>query len=313
MNTRHYEFRIIGLQEEEGRIRATTLSRVMDALFATAERTTRLLATGAGVGRGARPRWLEVAVDFTVTGLKPGSTTIGIEAPHLKETAYEHFAQSDSRSRQPNPNETALDLAARSINESQMENPAGDYFDRAVLEAIGKFEKATRVAGVRYEMVPLGTTTGRFIVDDITCARVRDRLNDIPTPEARIVSGRLEEISFEKGAFRLLVNQKLYLSGRICNESLDVEALRPLWGKPITIEGMVHFKTNGEARLIEARRIGKRLETDGVFEEMPSVEVQHPFDLFSDKIEQVRDFDPIELSGAWPGDEPIEELLDQLD
>lgn len=313
MNTRHYEFRIFGLQEEEGRIRVTTLSRVLDALFATAERTTRLLATGAGVGRGARPRWLEVAVDFTVTGLKPGSTTIGIEAPHLGETAYGHFAQTDSGPRQPNPDETALDLAARSINESQMENPAGEYFDRAVLEAICRFEKAAREADVRYEMIPQGTKDGRFVVDDSTCARVRDRLNDIPTPEARIVSGRLEEISFEKGAFRLLVNQESSLSGRICNESLDAEALRPLWGKPITIEGMVHFKTNGEARLIEARRIGRRLEKDGVFEEIPSVEVQQPYDLFSDRVEQVRNFDPIELSGAWPGDEPIEELLDQLD
>lgn len=313
MNTRHYEFRIIGLQEEEGRIRATTLSRVMDALIATAERTTRLLATGAGVGRGARPRWLEVAVDFTVTGLKPGSTTIGIEAPHLGETVYGHFAQTDSRPRQPNPDETALDLAARSINESQMENPAGEYFDHAVLEAICRFEKATRVVGVRYEMISLGRNDGRFVVDDSTCARVRDRLNDIPTPEAQIVSGRLEEISFEKGGFRLLVNKESSLSGRICDESLDAETLRPLWGKPITIEGMVHFKINGEVRLIEARRIGRFLEKDAVFEEMPSVEVQQPYDLFSDRIEQVRNFDPIELSGAWPGDEPIEELLDQLD
>lgn len=313
MDTRHYEFRIYGLHENEGQIRATTLSRALDALLGTAERTTRLLATGTGIGRGARPRWLEVAVDFTITGLKSGSTTIGIDAPRLGETAFAHYAKTDLKRRQPKQDETALDLATRSINETQMANPAGDYFDRAVLEAILKFEKAAGVAGVRYEMVPTDTADGRFIVDDGTCAKVRDRLNDIPAPESHIVSGKLEEINQGNGRFRLVVNQDSYLAGRICTESLSAETLRPLWGKQITVEGMVHFKANGQARLIEARRVSTWLEEDGLFEEMPSAEVKQPNSLFTDRMEQARAFNPIELAGAWPGDEPIEELLDQLD
>ena len=315
MNTQRYEFRICGLLEDEGQIRATTLTRALDALHATAERTTRLLATGAGVGRGAKPRWLEVAVDFKITGLKPGSTKIGIEAHPLGETAYEDLAQTDPRSRRklPNYDETALDLAARSINESQMADPAGDYFDRSVLEAILKFEKAAGVPGVRYEMISQDTSDRQFIVDEGTCARVRDRLNDAPDPESFIVSGRLERINYSNGQFRLLVNQDSYLPGRLCAESLSVEALRPLWGKQITVEGTVHFKSNGQARSIEARRISSRLEKDGVFEEMPSVKVQEPNILFPDRMDQAQTFDPIELAGAWPGDEPIEDLLEQLD
>ena len=109
------------------------------------------------------------------------------------------------------------------------------------------------------------------------------------------------------------MNQGSSLSGRVCAESLNVEVLRPLWGKQITVEGMVHYKANGQARLIEVRRFSSRLEKDGVFEKMPSVEVQQSHDLFSNRIEQVWDFDPIGLSGAWPGDEHIEELLKQLD
>ncbi len=315
MNTQRYELRIIGLLEDEGQIRATTLTRALDALHATAERTIRLLATGAGVGRGAKPRWLEVAVDFTVSGMKPGSTKIVLEAPPLGETAYEDFVQTDARSRRkpPNVEETALDLAARSINESQMANPAGDYFDRSVLEAILKFEKAAGIPGVRYEMISQGTSDGWFVVDEGTCARVRDRLNDTPDPESYIVSGRLESINYSNGRFQLLVNQDSYLPGRLCAESLNVEALRPLWGKQITVEGTVHFKSNGQARLIEARRIGSRLENDGVFEEMPSIKIQEPNVLYPNRIDQARSFDPAKLAGAWPGDEPIEDLLDQLD
>ena len=138
-------------------------------------------------------------------------------------------------------------------------------------------------------------------------------MNKIPTPESYIVTGRLVKIDYNSGRFRLLMNQGSSLSGKICDESLNVEALRPLWGKQITVQGMVHFKANGQARLIEVRRISSRLEKDGVFEEMPSVEIQQPHDLFSDRIELVRNFDPIQLSGAWPGNEPIKELLKQLD
>ena len=313
MKTQRYQLRISGLREDEGQIKMATLRRVMDALLTTAERTTRLLATGAGSGRGARPQWLDATIDFTITGLKSGSTIFDIEAPQLGETACEQFARADLWSKQPSLDETALDLVAQAINETQMDNPVGDYFDSSVLEAILKFRQAAGVAGVRYEMIPHGTAHGQFALDDSTCTYVKERLNDIPAPRSFIVSGRLDEIKHGNGRFRLLVSQKSALFGRLDAASLSVEALRPLWGKQTTVEGMVHFKANGQPRLIEARRIGGRLEGDSVFEEMPSVEVQKSHDRFPAQRKQVGAFDPIGLAGAWPGDEPIEDLLAQLD
>ena len=48
MKTQRYKLRISGLREDEGKIKMATLQRVVDAFLTTAERTTRLLATGAG-------------------------------------------------------------------------------------------------------------------------------------------------------------------------------------------------------------------------------------------------------------------------
>ena len=312
MKTQRYQLRISGLKENEGQIKMATLRRVMDALLITAERTTRLLATGAGSGRGARPQWLDATIDFTITGLKSGSTIFDIEAPQLGETACAQFVQEGLWSKQPSLDETALDLVAQSINETQTDNPIGDYFDSSVLEAILKFRQAAGVVGVRYEMIPQGTARGQFELDDVTCTYVKERLNDIPAPRSFIVSGRLDEIKHGNGRFRLLVSDKAALFGRL-DASLSVEALRPLWGKQTTVEGMVHFKANGQPRLIEARRISGRLEKDVVFEEMPSIEVQKSHNLFPVQRKQVGGFDPIELADAWPGDEPIEDLLAQLD
>ena len=312
MNKQIYQLRVVGLREEEGQIKASTLLRVLDALVTTAERTTRLLATGTGSGKGARPGWLDATVDFTVTGLQRGSTVLFVEAPQLAETAREEFSQRDFWSPRPSLDETALDLAARAINEAQDEHPAGNYFDSSVLAAILKLGRASRNANVSYEMTPRDSARGQFRLDSGACMHVSERLDDIPEPRSFVVAGRLDEIKHGSGRFRLIVNQKSALFGRL-HASVDVETLRSLWGKLATINGTVHFKANGEPRLIEAHRISARVGGDVVFEAMPLTETGQERGLFPRRQRQGDSFDPRDLAGTWPGNEPIDDLLAQID
>lgn len=92
-----------------------------------------------------------------------------------------------------------------------------------------------------------------------------------------------------------------------------MERLRTLWGNQATIEGVVHFKANGQPRFIQARRFRGLRDGDEVFDEIPSVETSDTYGQIQFHPEQTASFDPIELAGSWPGDEPIEELLAQLD
>ena len=138
-------------------------------------------------------------------------------------------------------------------------------------------------------------------------------MNETPNPRSFIVSGRLDGIERGNGRFRLVVGQRAVLFGRVDPRSLDLEALRPLWGKHTTVEGIVHFKVNGQPRLIEARRISSHQRGDIVFGEMPTVDVSDSHGLFPAPRKEVNAFDPIELAGTWPGDETIEDLLEQLD
>ena len=313
MKTKRYQLRISGLRENEGQIKIVDLQRVLDALIKTSERATRLQATGEGSAKGPKPKWLDASVDFTITGLEAGSTVLGIEAPLLGETAYEEFAQQEFWRDQPRLDDTALDLAAYAIQEAGDANSAGDRFDSGVLDAILKFRKAARASGIRYELTSEGSAHGRFTLDENVCVRVGERLKKIPVPKAFIVSGRLDEIKHGGGRFRLLLDSDSQLLGRLRPDSLDAEVLRPLWGKPTTVEGMVHFKASGQPRLIEAYRMSVCAEGDDVFKEMPSVEKTEKQSLVVAQVERVRSADPLELAGAWPGDEPIDELLAQLD
>lgn len=313
VNLQSYELRIRGLKEAPGKIKAAAFMRTLDALTKTAERATRLLATGAGTGRGSQPKWLSAATGFTISGFRPGSTICDIEAPSLRETASQAFGQPGFWDAELSMDDTALDLAARAISEAQSENSSGDYFDRSVLEAIGSFGRAVRGKQVRYELIPHSRAHEEFELDIQSCARIRARLKALPEPRAFVVSGRLDEIKHGNGRFSLLINERSRLFGRLDPESLNVESLRPIWGKQTTVEGIVHFKANGQSRLIEARRISGRAEGDSVFEEVPSVARQDLRDLFPHHERKIQSFDPIELAGIWPGDEPLEDLMAQLD
>ena len=103
------------------------------------------------------------------------------------------------------------------------------------------------------------------------------------------------------------------LLGRLDSDSLEVETLRPLWGRQTTVEGMVHFKANGQPRLIEARRIGSHADRNVIFEEMPAAEISGARSMTPNQERQARSFDPMELWDIWPGDESIEKLLADLD
>ena len=315
---KRYQLRLTGLREGEGQIRAAHLQRVLDALLKTAERATHLLATGAGSRKGPNPAWLNDSIDFMITGLKPGSTVLDIAAPRLGETASDVFAQQQfwpdqAKVETPARDDTALDLASLAIHEAQAEDSPGDRFDGSVLDAILGFRNAARTSALRYELVPQDSAHESFVLDARSYARIEARLKAIPPPKAFIVSGRLDKIEHDAGRFRLLVNPRSALLGRLDPKALNVEALRPLWGKQTTVEGMVHFKANGQPRLIEARRIGGRVEGDAIFEEMPAAEIPGARLFTPAQERQARSFDPMSIWGAWPGDEPIEELLAEID
>ncbi len=313
MKTNRYQLRISGLRDDEGQIKIIDLQRILEALIRTSERATRLQATGEGSAKGPKPKWLDASVDFTITGLKSGSTVLDIEAPRLGETAYEEFAQQEFWREQPSLDETALDLAAYAIQEAGDADSVGDRLDSGVLEAILKFRRAARTTDIRYELTPKGSARGRFNLDENVCMQVNERLKKIPPPKAFIVSGRLDEIKHGGGRFRLMLDSNSQLLGKLRPDALEIEVLRPLWGKPTTVEGMVHFKASGQPRLIEAYRISVYAKGDDIFKEMPSVEKTEIQSLVVTQGECLRYADPIELSGAWPGDEPIDELLAQLD
>ena len=313
MKTQRYRLRLTGLHEAEGHITVASLVRVLEALVQAAERATSLLAVGESRSRGRQPGWLKATTDLVLTGLEPGSTVLQIEAPCLGETAHEQFAQQDLWREPPNLEDTALDLVAYAIHEAREDGARGERFDSGVLGAIVKLGSTVPTPEARYELIPRGSARGRFALDGDTCGLINRRLDTIPKPRAFVVSGKLEAIQHEAARFRIVLDSGQQLLGRLESERLEVEMLRPLWGKPTTVEGIVQFKINGEPRLIEARKISASTSGDRTFAELPTAKPAASPGLFPELTTRAVSSDPKQLWGAWPGDEPIDDLMAKLD
>ena len=314
MSTKRYQFRLHGLKEHGGEIKAADLARTLTALHKAAESATTLLVSGEGRRRRTKPAWLAAATDFIVTGLTPGSTVVGIASTRLVDAPDSPFGQGELRPSHPGieAGDTALDLTARAIREAQAADSPGDCFDSAVLDAILELGKSVRTAEVTYSLSREGEAEPDFVLSRRACSRIVERKRTIPVPRAFIVSGRVQQVGHTRGQFHLEVATGRNLYGRLPADANDVELLQPLLGKQATVQGIVHFKANGQPRIIEAQRISAGQAGDHLFAEVPHHELASSKARPEGTQRGARVTKPMELVGTWPGDEPVEELLQAL-
>ena len=314
LKTRRYSLRVEGLGARDGDIPKAALTKVIGATRRVAERVTRLRATGISTARGARPKWLEEALTFAITGLGAGS--IGFRAPCLVETARGRFGCLSFREECERPSlaDTALDLvgdAVRSVTGEPGREP-GACHDRGVIEAMLAFGRATGNPDARYALTPEEAGGRGFVWDRAATARAEARLGRLPPARGFIVTGRLDGIEHDDGRFLLRLKDGTLLPGQLEVEAVDREALRSLWGMDATVTGIVHFRADGSPRAMLAQHLMPRVDRHEAFDGTPRGQVPGAATIPPEVVERAKNFDIDTLKGAWPGDETIEELMAEL-
>ena len=77
--------------------------------------------------------------------------------------------------------------------------------------------------------------------------------------------------------------------------------------------GTLRFAPAGQLQFVEARGMTTRVSGDDVFGELPSSDAGKPWGALPGPFPSDDYARPRDLVGAWPGDEPVEELLALLD
>ena len=274
----------------------------------------RLRATGVATAGGARPAWLARTVDFTVTGFGAGSTTIGLRAPRLRETAAAAFGRSSPEDDDPpgtNLDDTALDLVSETVRAIRSADSPNDWVDRSVAEAIAPLARSAG-DGAGCALMREDAAGGGFELD----ADLRDRAEKQRTrlPESRtcIVCGVVAWIQHADGRFRLRIEDGKTLAGKLDPESVERETLRALWGRQVMVVGPVHFHADGRPRVLVARRIGERTGGGRLFERLPRGSGPGLPIIPPELVEKARKFDWRRLGKVWKVEQSLDELLEEL-
>ena len=306
-----YKFKLQGLNTPAGTISIRALKDLVDIVIESSERGLRLAVQGESVKRGKIPAWLARSLDFTVTGLEKGSTTLVIEARRLGETAPEQIKQQDLWYSKPQPEDTALTLLSRSVKEAVSENLESTAYDKGVLDGLLSFESFFKTFGDKLVMQAPSRPAENFTLSCNELERVRRLKADTPEPTALVISGQFDMIQHSTRRFHLLLSNGHVIPGTIDPDILNVENMRDFWGKKVTIKGMVHFNPGRKVRLLEAQTIKPAEEGEEIFEKMPAP--PKPVALFDSDLHKLSVGPALEeIWGKWPGDEPIEELLSAL-
>ena len=311
MESRRYTLRLEGLDTAEGEIRSATLEAVLANLRRAAERVARFRATGIATAGGGRPAWLIRTVDFAVTGFGGGSTTVGLRAPRLRETAAAAFgalSPDDADPADTNLDDTALDLVSETVRALGAADSGDAWVDRSVVEAIVALGRSAGAAAGCTLQSEDGAAAG-FEWNAAVRARAEKRLTELPESRTFMVAGRIDRIQHDGGRFRMRLVDGQTLAGQLDPEAVEIERLRKFWGRPATVVGMVHFHPDGRPRVLVARSLHARRKVDDLFEDLPRGDVPGEPVITPELRAKARNCDWSRLKGLWKIEQSTEEIL----
>ncbi len=311
MNTITYQLKIEGLATPAGTITVRALVQLLQGLTDCAQHGLRLAIEGASIKSGRPPAWLEKAVDLTVSGLEKGSTVLDIEASTLGEVLGPELQQQDFWMKPPAPEDTAFSVIARSVRDTTAEILESDYYDAGVLRSLLNLRPFLKTEAKAVQLVSAGRPHECFVLTMAEMEKVERLKTCMHDPQAFIDSGHLDAIQHSRKRFQLVLPEGQVIPGRIDEQLMNAESLREFWGRDVTVKGTVHFKPSGAVQLLEAQLIKGKEPGEELFAEVPRAQTEAQIATEALQTSGRKDWLGT-LWAKWPGDEPVEEILEAL-
>ncbi len=300
-----------GLETPNGAITFSALKEIIDILSQGSERALRLALEGASVKRGNPPAWLLQSTDFVLKGIKKGSTVLHFEAPTLGSVAEVQIKQPDLWNSVPSPDETALTILSKSIRDAEQENLDSEKYDRGVLETLLGFKRLLDGKDIKVELRSEQRQSDSFSINGASYKKFDRIRSETPEPQAVLLTGFLNMIKHNERRIELTLEDGKTVSGRINESLIYLEQIRTLWGKKVTVKGILQYTPSKKPRYLEAEIITPKQAGDEVFNTIPIAFQGH--DVLAQAQKNIHPQGIVsEIWGKWPGDENIDELLHDL-
>ncbi len=225
-----------------------------------------------------------------------------LETRALIDSMPEKFPQADLFE-DLDPRQSPLEFFEDALEEALEERFDSEAFDQPLLKTCSDFRT---LLGAGLESIEI--KNGRTVrVDAVSMERVF-RLSRVSYAQRKVrLAGRLDIIRYSDCRFTLVLEDGSKVPGTA--RELGVEALRDGLGKNVVVTGTAEFRPSGRVLRVDADLVEPATDSElKIFSVVP-----RPL-LAPVPLERVPDKAGLSaLLGLWPGEEPLDQLLTQLE
>lgn len=287
------------------------LSTIAEAILCSSERVLRLVVEGSSLKRGKSPKWLDNALNLEITGISKGSTVLNINAPTFQESMPDYFTQKKLWKPKLVPEDTAISLFSKSMSDIVKGNLESDLYDFNVLQSLNSFRNILKKHASELNITSAQKRADNCKISGDEIARIGEVKVKIPESRTVALSGFFNMIEHDHRRFQLKLNNEQNVDGYLDPKFIDIEDMRPLWGKRVTVKGRALFKPSGRIQSVDVQKVRVFEVGDEILGNFPQAQGQFKF---SEEFIRKQNAQAAlkKVWGKWPGEESMDEILEAL-
>jgi len=245
----------------------------------------------------------------SLSGSKEEGTHLLLNCDHLSKYIKEFQSNAFNPSLFQDLQElTPMALVIQTFRAALIDDEDRNNLDKPLLKSLIKFKKNFADHNEVFHLSNRQSIPSiELKLDDFKKIELIDE--SIPEPNKVTVNGKLDEMKHSKSRVVLLTAEGT-VNAFIKNQPV-IDRLAGYFGKELTIRGMAHYRPGGKLSHIEIQEFSEPNETDRYFSRIPNVMTAEQQVLFQIKARSNNTF--ANLIGKWPGDEKVDEILNDLD
>ena len=263
----NYDIKIIGNNEDNGLIEFDRLNLLTKSTKDIA--TKALMLQLRGFSNVNPDKHIKKALEFrlqSLIGSEQDGTSMTIDCNHFSET-IKGLQLDIFKPKEQLLEATPMSLVINSFHSALSEKQNEADIDKPLLKSLMNFKKNFISDNEIFYLANRGTIPEIKLTKN-EFQKISLLEESIPEPKKVIVNGKLDEIKVSKGRLGLQT-EKGILTVIAKSESV-LNAILEYVGKEITINGMAHYKPNGQVSFVEVQEFGKPNVADKYFSKKPN-------------------------------------------
>jgi hypothetical protein len=279
---------------------------LLNQLEKTVRPCVRMALTGRSSVVGQPPGWLRAAWDFRALEFsrRDGNTVLHIAAPTLGVAAPRVFEQQTLWEKAVRPDETALDLFGKLVDDVRAQSGSSDAYDEPLLQRLTGWQGLlqTKVKAVRLPNV--GFMSPGAELDESVVMAARALSSRIPAPRQIRLVGKIDMVRWSTRSMAIRVEDGSEYRCAVVNE--DIGDLGQYGGHEVTVIGKAIYRPTGSVFRLDVEQVLNTTVGRGAYSDVP-----FPFEnrYETERKRQTPRSGVAAVFGSWPGDETDQELL----